>query len=173
MLIRRETPEDVPAVRAVTTAAFAGPENPVPVEVPLLDELRVSGGWLSALSLVALGDSDEVVGHVVCTRGHVGTTPALGLGPLSVHPGHQGRGVGIALVHTVLGAADALEEPLVALLGSPAYYGRFGFRTSTDHGIIAPDPAWGEYFQVRPLNAYDAALRGIFAYAAPFERLRD
>ncbi|MEV0008720.1 N-acetyltransferase [Streptomyces sp. NPDC047973] len=171
MLIRRETPEDVPAVRTVTTAAFAGPENPGPVEATLLDELRVSGGWLSALSLVALGDSDEVVGHVVCTRGHVGTTPALGLGPLSVHPGHQGRGVGIALVHTVLGAADALEEPLVALLGSPAYYGRFGFRTSTDHGIVAPDPAWGEYFQVRTLNAYDAALQGVFAYAEPFERL--
>ncbi|MFJ2572488.1 GNAT family N-acetyltransferase [Streptomyces halstedii] len=171
MLIRRETPADVPAVRAVTAAAFATPETPVPVEVTLLDELRTCDGWLPELSLVALGDKDEVAGHVVCTRGRVGTVPAVGLGPLGVHPGHQRRGVGLALVHTVLGAADALGEPLVALLGSPAYYGRFGFRAGTDHGIAAPDPAWGAYFQVRTLTAHDPALRGTFAYAEPFERV--
>lgn len=171
VLIRRETPADVPAVRAVTTAAFAKPETPVPVEVTLLDELRTSDGWLPELSFVALDGKGDVVGHVVCTRGHVGTAPALGLGPLSVHPGHQRRGVGLALVHTVLGAADALGEPLVALLGSPAYYGRYGFRAGADHGIAAPDSSWGEYFQVRVLTAHDPAVQGIFRYAEPFERV--
>ena len=43
-------------------------------------------------------------------------------GPLSVRPDRQRRGVGSALMHAVLGAADALGEPLVALLGSTAYY---------------------------------------------------
>ncbi|MEU7426274.1 N-acetyltransferase [Streptomyces sp. NPDC040750] len=171
VLIRRETPADVPAVSTVTAAAFAKPETPVPVEVTLLDELRTCDAWLPELSLVALSDKGEVVGHVVCTRGHVGTAPAVGLGPLSVHPDHQRRGVGLALVHTALGAADALGEPFVALLGSPAYYGRYGFRTSTDYGITAPDPSWGEYFQVRALTAHDPALRGVFTYAEPFERV--
>ncbi|MGJ5741948.1 N-acetyltransferase [Streptomyces caniscabiei] len=128
-------------------------------------------GWIPELSLVALSGKDEVMGHVVCTRGHVGTAPALGLGPLSVHPDHQRRGVGLALVHTVLGAADALGEPLVALLGSPAYYSRYGFRTSTDYSITAPDPSWGEYFQVRALAAHDPALQGVFTYAEPFDRV--
>jgi hypothetical protein len=41
----------------------------------------------------------------------------LALGPLS-----QGCGVGLALVHAVLGAADALDESLVAFLGDPRYY---------------------------------------------------
>ncbi|GAA2458197.1 N-acetyltransferase [Streptomyces macrosporus] len=175
MLIRRETPADVPAVRDVTAAAFAPrAETPVPVEVTLLDELRGCDAWLPALSLVAEGPGGEVVGHVVCTRGRVGNTPALGLGPLSVHPDHQRHGVGSALVHTALGAADALDEPLVALLGDPAYYGRFGFRAGTEHGIVPPDPAWGTYFQVRTLSAYDPddpALRGPFAYAEPFDRV--
>ncbi|TKA03096.1 GNAT family N-acetyltransferase [Actinacidiphila oryziradicis] len=171
MLIRRETPADIPAVRAVTGAAFAKPETPVPVEVTLLDALRTCDGWLPALSLVATGAQDGVIGHVVCTRGHVGAAPVLALGPLSVHPGHQGRGVGLALVHSVLGAADALGEPLVALLGSPAYYRRYGFRPSTEYGVIAPDPGWGGYFQVRPLAAYQPALRGAFAYAEPFDRV--
>jgi putative acetyltransferase len=171
VLIRRETPADVPAVRAVTAAAFAKPESPVPVEVTLLGELRADDAWLPALSLVATADRNAVVGHVTCTRGHIGAAPALGLGPLSVHPEHQRRGVGLALVHSVLGAADALGEPLVALLGSPAYYGRFGFRTSTCFGVTAPDPGWGAYFQVRTLSAYEPTARGIFRYAEPFDRV--
>ncbi|MBO3748741.1 N-acetyltransferase [Streptosporangiaceae bacterium NEAU-GS5] len=168
MYVRRESPQDVAAVRAVTAAAFAAPDRPVPAEVTLLDALRDSKEWLPRLSLVAAVDG-EVAGHVVCTRGHVGGAPVLGLGPLSVTPGRQRQGVGLALVHAVLGAADALEEPLVALLGSPAYYGRFGFRAAADLGIAAPDPAWGAYFQVRTLNAYDAGLTGAFAYAPPFD----
>jgi putative acetyltransferase len=171
VLIRREAPADIPAVRAVTAAAFARPDTPVPGEVTLLDGLRTCADWLPALSLVAIGDKEEVIGHVVCTRGHVDAAPVLGLGPLSVHPDHQRRGVGLALVHSVLGAADALGEPLVALLGSPAYYGRYGFRTSVDYGITPPDPAWGEHFQVRTLTGYEPKLRGAFTYAEPFNRV--
>ncbi|MFI0724609.1 GNAT family N-acetyltransferase [Streptomyces sp. NPDC021224] len=175
MLIRREEPTDVPAVRALTAAAFAKADAPAdtePVEAGLLDALRVCDAWIPELSLVAIADSSsEVVGHVLCTRGHVGTVPALGLGPLSVHPRHQRRGVGLALVHAVLGAADALGEPLVALLGEPAYYRRFGFRTATDLGVTPPDPAWGAYFQIRTLTTYSPALRGPFAYAEPFNSL--
>ncbi|MFF3560814.1 GNAT family N-acetyltransferase [Streptomyces sp. NPDC002574] len=171
MLIRRETSEDLAAVHALTAAAFAKPGAEVPVEATLLAELRESGAWLPPLSLVATDDGGTVVGHVVCTRGHVGEVPVAALGPLSVAPEHQRRGAGLALVHTVLGAADALGEPLVALLGSPAYYGRFGFRASTDYRITPPDPAWGPYFQVRPLAAYTPSVSGAFRYAEPFDRV--
>ncbi|WP_329259706.1 N-acetyltransferase [Actinoallomurus sp. NBC_01490] len=173
MLIRRETPADTAAVHAVTSAAFARPGSTGEVtEARLLGELRACDAWLPALSLVACeGRGGEVLGHVVCTRGTVGAAPVLALGPLSVRPGDQRRGVGLALVHTVLGAADALGEPLVALLGSPAYYGRFGFRPSAEYGITPPVPAWDTHFQVRALSAYDAGVRGTFAYPEPFDRV--
>lgn len=179
VLIRREAVSDAEAVRAVTLAAFTERYSPhqVPPEPALLDELRADAGWLPALSLVAAGPGGEVIGHVVCTRGHITghvagqAAPALGLGPLSVHPAHQRRGVGSALMHAVLGAADALDEPLVALLGEPGYYARFGFRPAAEHHITAPDPAWGPYFQVRTLTAHDPQLRGTFRYAEPFRRL--
>jgi len=74
-------------------------------------------------------------------------------------------------MHSVLGAADALGEPLVALLGSPAYYGRFGFRTGTELGILPPDPSWGEYFQIRTLTSYEVRVRGTFRYAEPFDHV--
>ena len=73
-------------------------------------------------------------------------------------------------MHTVLGAAEALGEPLVALLGEPTYYRRFGFVPAQSAGVIAPDPSWGDYFQVRTLAGHDGPT-GRFAYAAPFDRL--
>lgn len=165
MLIRRETTADVAAIRDVTLAAFG-----TPAEARLVDELRACPAWLPALSFVAIAGND-VVGHVVATRGHVDGVPALGLGPLSVRPDRQRRGIGGALMHTILGAADASGEQLVALLGDPAYYQRFGFDVSTEHGVVAPVPEWRPHFQVRTLTAHDPALRGTFAYAEPFDRV--
>ena len=130
--------------------------------------MRAAPGWLPPLSLVAESDG-AVVGHVVGTRGAVDGVPAVGLGPLSVHPGAQRRGIGSLLVHAVLAAAEARDEILVALLGEPAFYGRLGFEAAADHGIEAPDPAWGRFFQVRLLGG--PAPRGRFTYAEPFDRL--
>ena len=181
MIIRPERhgdTTDADAIRAVHAAAFTASDDAggVPVEAALVDALRADEGWLPRLSLLAVVD-DVVVGHVVCTRGWVaagagrGDVPVLGLGPLGVVPASQGCGSGTALMHAVLGAADARDEPLVALLGEPAYYGRFGFRPAADLGIDAPDPTWGTYFQVRPLAAFDPAIGGPFRYARPFSEL--
>ncbi|MGH3926266.1 MAG: GNAT family N-acetyltransferase, partial [Pseudonocardiaceae bacterium] len=100
MLVRREQPGDVETIRGIVAAAFARPDGSgrVPVEVTLLDGLRVDEGWLPLLSLVAEPAGGEVVGHVVCTRGTVDGSPALGLGPLAVRPDWQRRGVGKALM---------------------------------------------------------------------------
>lgn len=177
VLIRRERPDDVPAIRAVTAAAFTGVAHAVPPleadgapgEATLVGWLRADPGWVPELSLVAEVDG-AVVGHAVCTRGSLAGVPVLGLGPVSVSPDRQRGGVGSALVHALLGAADALGEPLVVLLGDPAYYARFGFVPAATMGIEA-DPAWGAYFQARPLASYDSSLRGHYEYAAPFGRL--
>ena len=183
MFVRRERPGDEAVVHAVHAAAFRRPDQAdEPVEARLADELRATGAAIRQLSLVAVVDGG-VVGHVVCNRGWVGNQgddidaaddgahPALGLGPLGVLPEHQKQGVGQALMHAVLGAADAQDEQIVALLGAPAYYGRFGFEPSHRYAVQPPDPAWGEHFQVRPLTTYDPSLRGTFRYAAPFAEL--
>jgi putative acetyltransferase len=166
MIIRRERRGDVAAARQVQVDAF-----PTEVEANLLDELREDEGWLPDLSLVAEVDG-EVVGHVVCTRGAIGADrrPALGLGPIGVRPDQQGNGVGSALVHAVLAVAEARGETLVALLGSTEWYPRLGFEPATEHGVTAPDPSWGDHFQVRVLDP-SAVVAGPFEYAAPFGRL--
>ncbi|TFV89644.1 N-acetyltransferase [Blastococcus sp. CT_GayMR16] len=170
MAIRRERPADHDAVRALHQAAFALPSGGAVVQARLLDELREDAGFLPHLSLVAV-DGDRIAGHVIATRGWLEPfgTAVLGLGPLGVEPDLQRRGVGTALVHAVLAVAEACDERLVALLGDPGYYRRFDFRRSTDLGVAAPDPAWGEHFQARLLTG--RPVGGAFRYAQPFDRL--
>ncbi len=74
-------------------------------------------------------------------------------------------------MHAMIGAADALDEPFIALLGDPDYYRRFGFVASSELGIDPPDPAWGHYFQALPLASWDPAFARPFTYAAPFDEL--
>ncbi len=176
MIVRRERPGDVDTVAAIHRAAFPPPEDDRladPVEVGLLAALRADDGWIPELSLVAVDRTidEDVVGHVVCTRGWAGDTAVVGLGPIAVRPDRQGDGIGSALVHAVVAAAEARGERLVALLGAPAWYRRFGFVAATDVGVDAPDPAWGEHFQVRVLGNGAAAPTGPFRYAAPFDDL--
>ena len=178
MIVRREHPRDHDAVRALHLAAFAvdpvtgmhRPAERIP-EAPLVDELREDAGFLPHLSRVAK-DAGDVVGHVIATRGWLEPfgTPALGLGPLGVRPDRQRRGVGTVLVHALLAVAEAAGEQLVALLGDPAYYCRFGFRPSTELGVAAPDARWGGHFQARRLTD-GPPVGGTFRYAEPFERL--
>lgn len=177
VMIRRELSHDVEAIRAVTATAFRDAEHRAPPlepggdpgEANLVSWLRDDAGWVPELSLVAM-EHDLVVGHVVATRAHVDGQPALGLGPLSVLPQRRRAGIGAALMHAVLGAADALGAPLVGLVGDPAYYRRFGFVPARSIGVAAPDSSWGDYFQVRTLTRYDG-VTGRFHYADPFDRL--
>jgi putative acetyltransferase len=176
LLVRRETPADIDAIRAVHTAAFARPQEPpeeTTAEARLVDALRAGDAWLPALSLVATNPDGQVGGHVVCTRARVAGAPvALGLGPLGVLPAWQRRGVGSALMYAVLGAADALDEPLVVLLGHVDYYPRFGFRPASEYGVTPPVPDWRTaYFQARTLSAYRPSIRGEFTYPEPFSEV--
>jgi putative acetyltransferase len=125
---------------------------------------------VSIAAVVAVTPADEVIGHVLGTRGQVGQDPVVALGPLAVRPDRQKNGVGSALMHAVLGAADALGEPLVALLGDPAYYQRFGFELSTVYQVTPPKPEWPPHFQVRVLSGYQPRLHGMFTYPESFDR---
>jgi putative acetyltransferase len=170
VILRREHPGDRDAMFAVHAAAFARPDADVAPEAVLVDDLRDAGDIVAGLSIVALV-AEQVVGHVVCSRARVDDVAVLGLGPLGVLPAHQRRGVGSALVHGVLAAADALDEPVVVLLGDPGYYRRFGFEPAVPLGVVPPVPEWEPYWQLRRLRAWGDGVRGAFRYAPGFDRV--
>jgi len=89
VIVRRERPADHDAVRSLHRAAFRPGDGGEVVEARLVDELREDPGFLPHLSLVATGagaDGEDVLGHVIATRGWLEPlgTPVLGLGPLGV-----------------------------------------------------------------------------------------
>ncbi|MEV0249245.1 N-acetyltransferase [Nocardia sp. NPDC050712] len=191
MLIRRERADDVIQIAAVHRSAFgpqyangdtvafqddpeaggrAGNARAEPPEVELVTRLRTDSGWIPTLSLVVV-EHDTIIGHVCLTRATVGPYPVLALGPIGVRVERQGAGAGAALMHAALGAADALDEPLVGLLGSPEYYPQFGFVPAARLGITPDEPGWTAHFQVRALTAYEPQISGEFRYAEPFYKL--
>jgi putative acetyltransferase len=167
VLIRREIPRDAAAVHHLHATAFATDGRPGDYEAAIPDELRTAGDAIPALSLVAEIDG-VVAGHLVGSRAHIGELTSVGIGPVGVLPEHQGKGVGSALMHAVLAAADALDLPEAILLGSPAFYHRFGFRPAQPLGVLPPDPAWVEHFQIRTLAAWTPDRTGTFRYAPAF-----
>ncbi|MGI5358502.1 bifunctional class I SAM-dependent methyltransferase/N-acetyltransferase [Streptomyces sp. CA-252508] len=128
---RPETGADLPAVRALTTAAF-GRE----AEARLVDALREdASAWLPELSYVAEAPDGTVAAYALITRCRVGDEPAAALAPVAVAPGYQRQGAGQAVVRAVLDAARLAGERLVLVLGHPEYYPRFGFTPASRFGI--------------------------------------
>jgi putative acetyltransferase len=178
-LIRLETAADRSTVQQLITAAFAPAEadrRPV-VEAVLNEQLRRHPSYRPDLSLVAELDG-TVVAQLTSSNGTIRSEddnspplPVVALGPVSVHPDHQHRGLGSALMRAVIDAAREAGEPVLVLLGSPAFYGRFGFVAASTVGIVAPDPLWAEHFQALPLRDASSVPIGVFRYPAPFEGL--
>ncbi len=167
MRIRSETEEDRAEIWKVNEEAFGRA-----VEADLVDAIRASDRFVPELSLVATVEED-LVGHVLLSYVEIepGAHPVLQLGPLAVLPSHQRRGIGSALMNEAVRVTDARGEPLILLEGNPRFYERFGFRRSGESGIEPPAGVDGQYFMVRPLSAYDPALRGRAVYSEAFLNL--
>lgn len=127
--LRPEAPSDIAAIREVIASAFLGHPHSRHTEGQVVDALRRADAL--ALSLVARRRG-QVIGHAAFSPVQItgGAARWYGLGPLSVDPVHQGIGVGTALVWHGLRTLRQLGAAGVVVLGEPAYYGRFGFRST-------------------------------------------
>lgn len=163
--IRESLPADQATLESLYPAAFPD-EDLLPVLRALLDEDD------GVLSLVAISDG-ALVGHVAFTMCRVaGHEETVGLlAPLAVIPKSQRRGVGSALVQA--GFVQLRDQGIsqVYVLGDPAYYGRFGFRTESR--VMPPydlpkgwEPAW----QSVSLTGTQADLAGRLCVPAPWRQ---
>lgn len=142
MQIRLERPEDAATIHALTDAAFKGMPFSDQTEARVIDGLRAAGAL--SLSLVAT-EGGEIVGHIAFSPVQINgeSSDWYGLGPVSVWPGHQRRGIGQALIRDGLRRLRSLGAGGCVLLGAPAYYGRFGFESDPDlYEIGAPPGAF-------------------------------
>jgi putative acetyltransferase len=162
--IRVAAPGDRDAILKVVRDAFFREGRTGQEEVDIVVNTWRLQATLDGLELVAV-DGNSVVGYVIGARGDLGGRQVVAVAPLAVSTSHQKRGVGSALMRELLDRAEASEYPLVALLGDPAYYGRFGFEPSGPLGIsYLPAGEGNPHFQVRRLTTYDPSYHGRLTY---------
>ncbi len=134
--IRTEEPRDIEAVREILRATF-----PTHAESKLVDALR--GNGKAIVSLVAVHE-DDVLGYILFSEVSIaspaGASPpneakGIGLAPVAVRPDMQSRRIGSKLIHHGLRLCSQLNYDYCVVLGSPEYYGRFGFEKASTFGV--------------------------------------
>ena len=82
---------------------------------------------VAGLCLVARDELGVVAGAIRYWPVRIKDDQALLLGPIAVHPTHQGEGLGAVLMQDSLARARDLGWTRVILVGDAPYYQRFGF----------------------------------------------
>jgi putative acetyltransferase len=160
--IRAETSNDAQTIVAVTVAAFLNAPHTSHTEQHIVNALRRAGQL--AISLVAEIDG-IVVGHIAVSPVSIsdGAAGWFGLGPISVLPQHQRRGIGSHLMREALRRLRNRGASGCVVLGDPEYYGGFGFQA--DPNLVLPGVS-AEYFQT--LSFDSLRPRGIVTYHKTF-----
>ncbi|WP_374398725.1 GNAT family N-acetyltransferase [Niveibacterium sp.] len=139
ILIRDEQSADAAEIAAITAAAFAPLEISSHTEHYIVDALRASG----ALTVSLVADLDgRIVGHIAFSPVRIsdGSVGWYGLGPVSVAPGLQRRGIGTALITEGLVRLRAIGASGCCLVGHPAYYPRFDFSNPSGLSVAGVPP---------------------------------
>jgi len=163
MEIREETSSDIDAIRSITRAAFISVEHSSQTESAIVDALRNSGAL--SISLVAV-ESNEIVGHVAFSPITIeGENKGwFGLGPVSVRPDKQRKGIGANLIEDGLRRVSSMEAKGCVVLGDPNYYARFGFEADAE---LFLDGVPTEYFMRRAFE--EDMPHGRVAYHKSFD----
>jgi putative acetyltransferase len=158
MHIREETASDADAITHVTICAFRDHPHSNQTEQFIIEALRRAGAL--TLSLVAEIES-RIVGHAAFSPVIMsdGTPHWYGVGPVSVLPECQKKGIGSALMTEGLSRLKDLGAQGYVLVGDPHYYARFGFR---NHPVLVHDGVPPEVFLALPFTDRIPRGRAIF-----------
>ncbi|MQX38082.1 GNAT family N-acetyltransferase [Roseospira navarrensis] len=133
--LRREAPEDAPAIEDLLDRAFGSDR-----QAKRSYAYRQGVSPVAELGFVADRPDGSVLGTLRFWPVLVGDAahPALLLGPIAVEPGLKGRGIGKALMRKGLFEARRRGHGLVVLVGDLPYYALFGFQPAAHKGIVMP-----------------------------------
>jgi putative acetyltransferase len=138
MVIRPENENDFGEIYDLVEVAFQTAKVSNGKEQDFVNQLRDSANYLPELALVAEEDG-KLIGHIMLKKTFIASEDnrheALLLAPISVKLEHRNQGIGAALVNRSFELAKAMGHQVVLLVGDPAYYRRFGFRSAAAFGI--------------------------------------
>ncbi len=157
--LANETPEDWWEVEALFDLAFAPGR-----EALSSYRLREGTGPLPDLSLVARDELGSLAGALRVWPVRIQSLAALLVGPIAVHPTHQGEGLGGYMIRESLERARVQGWERAMLVGDAPYYERFGFKRLD--GVIMPPPTNPE--RVLGVALKDDAWCGVQGQVSPW-----
>ena len=163
IIIQRERTDDYFQTENLTREAFWDLYQPGCDEHLIVHNIRSAPEFIPELDFIALFQ-EKLVGHIMFTKAFVQNDRGekdelLCLGPVSVLPSFQKRGIGARLIRHALSEARVLGFRGVLLFGDPAYYSRFGFVNAKQYGITTAD---GQNFDAfMALELFEKGLKGI------------
>jgi predicted N-acetyltransferase YhbS len=134
LTIRNEVSGDAAAIERLHERAF-GPGRFARTAFRLRE-----GGGQDMTCCFAAHVGTFLAGSVRVTPVVAGGVSAIMLGPLTVDPAFEGKGVGGALMDRAISAARDFDYGLVLLVGDAPYYARFGFRPVPFRQMSLPGP---------------------------------
>lgn len=161
--IRQENNKDYSITEEVVKKAFLNEEMSDQQEHILVKKLRQADAFVPELSLVAVGQDDKIIGHVLLTKNKIANENekfiSLSLAPVSVLPNYQNKGIGRQLINEGIKRAKEIGYDSVIVLGHQDYYPKFGFKLASLWNIKAPFDVPSEVFMALELE--DDALRNV------------
>jgi putative acetyltransferase len=170
IIIRQELKEDLARIKEINDQAF-GQED----ESRIVNKLREKDQFISELSLVAEADK-TVVGHILFYPVKINSVNSnhttLSLGPMSVLPKYQKKGIGGKLVKEGLKRAKDMGFRSVIVVGHPEYYPKFGFTNANKWNIRVPFEVPDEVFMALEIVKGELQDKsGIIEYPLEFMEL--
>jgi predicted N-acetyltransferase YhbS len=154
--IRRTKTKEHFQTEHVTREAFWKVDNPGCNEHLILNQLRKSDSYIQELDIVAVCE-EQIIGHIISTKAKVIDSmnhekEILCVGPFSVLPDYQKKGIGAKLMDLSISQAQKMGYKGMLLFGNPGYYYRFRFRNAIEYHITTKDFQNFEAFMGRELQ---------------------
>lgn len=141
--IRLETIIDYSVVEDLTREAFWNLYAPGCDEHYLSHILRDHKDFIPELDYVAEIDG-RIVGSIMYSKASLisdddGIIPIVSFGPICVHPEHQRKGIGSALIEKTRSVVEKMNLPAIVIYGDPHNYCKHGFKNGIDYNVSNMD----------------------------------
>ena len=172
--IRLEEEKDFRKVEFLTREAFWDLYKPGCCEHLIVHKMRKVPAYVKELSYIA-EEEHIIVGSIIYSKAKVVNDQTkefevLCMGPISVLPSHQGKGIGSLLMNHSIEKAKELGFKAVIIFGNPDYYKRFGFINAKNYNIKTSTGDNFDAFMVLELtNGSLNGISGIFYEDKVFE----
>ncbi len=161
--IRKTNKNEYYITENLTRETFWNLYSPGCSEHFVLHKLRKSDNYVKELDLIAL-DNNQIIGHILSTKAKVvddqnETHEILCVGPISILPELQSKGIGSKLINYAIDKAKKLGFKGMILFGDPNYYRRFGFKNAKAYKISTRDNKNFDPFMA--LEFYENSLKPV------------